>query len=253
MNDKISPLKAKPLRNPGQSLDEEIDRIVNDKALPYIVAPVMLVFMAAHEWWRWYKQAPYTPWVYTFMAIIAVAIAVKEIYKVRKKVRRLLQGRDGEKAVGQFLESLRKDGHQIFHDVVGEGFNIDHIVIGPRGVFTIETKTYSKPSRKKPVVELVGSKIKLNGQMMSKDPVKQIKAQAGWLKELIHNSTGRDIPVKPVLLFPGWYVEPNNQKSFLILNPKAFRKLIQFEPSQLSAEDVTLISFHLSRYIRSNN
>ena len=86
---------------------------------------------------------------------------------------------------------------------------------------------------------------------MSKDPVKQIKAQAWWLKELIHDSTGRDIPVKPVLLFPGWYVEPNNETEFLVLNPKAFKKLIRYEPARLSTEDVSLVSYHLSRYIRS--
>ncbi|MGD1866748.1 MAG: nuclease-related domain-containing protein [Phormidesmis sp.] len=36
----------------------------------------------------------------------------------------------------------------MFHDVVGKNFNIDHVVIGDTGIFTIETKTYRKPMRR---------------------------------------------------------------------------------------------------------
>jgi hypothetical protein len=60
-------------------------------------------------------------------------------------MRTLRQGIEGEKAVGQFLERLREQRYQVFHDLVGDGFNVDHVLIGPAGVFTIETKT-SSPS-----------------------------------------------------------------------------------------------------------
>lgn len=29
--------------------------------------------------------------------------------------------RDGERAVGEFLEKLRADGYQVFHDLMGDG------------------------------------------------------------------------------------------------------------------------------------
>jgi hypothetical protein len=34
-----SPLKAPPLRNPGQSLDEELQRLFVDSFLPYFLVP----------------------------------------------------------------------------------------------------------------------------------------------------------------------------------------------------------------------
>jgi hypothetical protein len=56
-------------------------------------------------------------------------------------------GRDGERAVGRTLERLVADGYHVFHDIVGPNWNIDHLMIGPGGIFTIETKTRSKLER----------------------------------------------------------------------------------------------------------
>ena len=47
--------------------------------------------------------------------------------------------------MGQLLENLRADGARVFHDLVGEGLNIDHVVVSPHGIFVLETKTWSKP------------------------------------------------------------------------------------------------------------
>ena len=38
------------------------------------------------------------------------------------------------------LEELRSEGYKPVHDIVGNGFNIDHVIVGPGGVFAIETK-----------------------------------------------------------------------------------------------------------------
>ena len=43
------------------------------------------------------------------------------------------------------LDPLREDGYRIFHGFPGgPNWNIDHIAIGPGGLFVIETKVRSK-------------------------------------------------------------------------------------------------------------
>ncbi|NTX07040.1 nuclease-related domain-containing protein [Myxococcus sp. CA040A] len=51
-------------------------------------------------------------------------------------------GADGEERVGDSLDQLRSAGWHVEHDVkVGaRGANVDHLVIGPPGVFVINTK-----------------------------------------------------------------------------------------------------------------
>jgi hypothetical protein len=46
--------------------------------------------------------------------------------------------------VGQYLETLRARGYRVLHDLIGDGFNVDHALIGPDSIFTVETKTYHK-------------------------------------------------------------------------------------------------------------
>lgn len=44
-----SPLKGRPLRNPGQSIEENIDRVVNDKATGWVLMVVMLLALTLME------------------------------------------------------------------------------------------------------------------------------------------------------------------------------------------------------------
>jgi hypothetical protein len=51
------------------------------------------------------------------------------------------QGAEGEEVVGKILEGLVEEGWCVIHDVSFGRGNIDHIVVGPGGIFTIETKS----------------------------------------------------------------------------------------------------------------
>jgi hypothetical protein len=62
-------------------------------------------------------------------------------------VERRDRGAMAEEHVGALLESLPHETWRIVHDVsLGRG-NVDHIAIGPPGVFTIETKSHPGPVR----------------------------------------------------------------------------------------------------------
>mgnify|MGYP000447730379 CR=1 FL=1 len=43
--------------------------------------------------------------------------------------------------VAEALAPLTVDGCRIFHDVPAAAFNLDHVIVGPTGVFALETKT----------------------------------------------------------------------------------------------------------------
>ncbi len=52
------------------------------------------------------------------------------------------QGAEGERKVGEILEGLQPAGWHVIHDVsLGHG-NIDHVLVGPGGAFTVETKSH---------------------------------------------------------------------------------------------------------------
>jgi hypothetical protein len=193
-----------------------------------------------------------SPVPFTVAAVLVVGYAAYRFHQVRPRMKALRQGQEGEKAVGQFLERLREDGFQVFHDVVGPGFNIDHVLIGPSGVFSVETKTRSKPERGNAEVTFDGASIRVAGQLPDRDPLAQAKAQARWLKAILAESTGRTPEVRPVVLFPGWFVNATaGQHDVWVLEPKALPAFLARQSARVDPEGVKLLSYHLSRFIRA--
>lgn len=218
---------------------------------PFLVAGAF--FMAATiKWMEEWTGASISPWVWTTLFLMALVFFIYRITSIMPIVRNLRQAEEGEKAVGQYLERLREQGYHVFHDVVGDNFNIDHVLIGPGGVFTIETKTWSKPARGEAKIEFDGLKLKAWGREPDRNPLIQARAQAGWLNALLKESIGQACSVKPVIVFPGWYIESSNKvkSSIWVLNPKALPTYLKNAPVQLKPDQVSQLSFHLSRFIR---
>jgi energy-coupling factor transporter transmembrane protein EcfT len=252
---RTSPLKDNPLRNPGQSLDEELQRLFEEDVHTWLLILILPLVFTAYEWWRSIFNSPPQPLLFLLLSIPVSGYAFFKLYVLVLKMRRLKMARDGEKAVGQYLSDLREKGYRVFHDIVGKGFNVDHVVICEKGIFTIETKTYSKSSSGKSIIYFDGETIKVKGKLMERDAVEQAKSQAYWIREVLQESTGKSFPVKPVVVFPGWYVERAKGKdtnALWVLNPKALPSFIGNEPQRIATEDVKLAAYHLSRYIRTS-
>ena len=191
-----------------------------------------------------------------FFSVVTIGASVYCLYrviKVRKRVRSLRLGRDGERAVGQTLDALKRKGYRIYHDLIGEGFNLDHVIISEHGVFSVETKTYSKPANGECKIFYSGEGISINGYKPDKKIIIQALAQKSWLEKHIATITGLKVSVKPVVVFPGWYIEnhQNNKNEVWVLEPKALPTYIENSPKIISEDEVKLISNHLSRYIRT--
>jgi Holliday junction resolvase len=62
-------------------------------------------------------------------------------------VERHDRGATGEEQVGALLDELAGAGWRVIHDAsLGHG-NVDHIAVGPGGLFTVETKSHPGPVR----------------------------------------------------------------------------------------------------------
>jgi hypothetical protein len=251
-NKKRSPLKSRALRVPGQSVDEKLWDVMLDNVLVPSLLALFLVLLALFEWVRFYFPNRLSPWILTAIAAAALLYCVFRVSRVWAQLKSLRQAREGERAVGQFLEQLRISGFEVLHDVLGDKFNLDHVLIGPKGVYTIETKTFSKAPHSK--VKFDGEVLLVDGWVPERDPVAQARAQANWLRGLLKESTGRAFKVRPVVLFPGWFVDhsPGAHRDVWVLNPKALLKFLENEQTAIASEDVKLAAYHLGRYVRAS-
>lgn len=250
---RTSPIKEKTLRHPGQSLDEKLDKIITEDVVGYYFLGTGFILWAGYEWLRYYFKSPPNPVLPTVLAMVVAPYCAYKLMKIYKETRLIIQGREGERAVGQYLESLRADGCIVFHDIIAENFNLDHVVVSKKGIYVIETKTYSKPEKGEAKILFDGEKLSIQGTSSYNQPVIQVNSASTWLKNTLNASTGKTFTVKPVILFPGWFVESTEQgkkSNTWVLNPKALPAYMRNQPEMISQEDTQMAVFHLCRYVR---
>jgi len=146
-----SPFSENFFRSPGESLNRQIAKI-NDEIIIHLVwmitIPLMLYAYYVSLLHFGTSKPPTTILVLTI--ILGIGFTVYCLINLLKhlNLRRSYQlGYEGEIAVGQELNQLMRDGYLVYHDFPAGKFNIDHIVVGPPGVFAIETKARSKPTQ----------------------------------------------------------------------------------------------------------
>jgi hypothetical protein len=113
-------------------------------------------------------------------------------------------GADGEETVGTRLEKLTKRGWHILHAVpVGSrGSDIDHVVIGWGGVYTLNTKTH--PGKK---VWVGAQAVRVDGQPVPY--LRNSRHEAERAGRLLSDAVGFTIPIQPVLVFLTGTLIPN--------------------------------------------
>jgi hypothetical protein len=66
-------------------------------------------------------------------------------FRPSEQARSWQRGAQGERRTARLLDRLTRDGYVVFHDlaVPGSPANVDHLVIGPTGVFLIDSKQWT--------------------------------------------------------------------------------------------------------------
>src|SRR5436189_80749 len=116
----------------------------------------------------------------------------------KKRQVRLPQVR--RRAGESLSEERRSEGYKPVHDIVGSGFNIDHVIVGPGGVFAIETKYRSGRGQ---ITFRSTEGLFVGERLEEKNCLKQARASAAAVRDLIQESCGRRVWVTPIVVFVG--------------------------------------------------
>jgi hypothetical protein len=142
-----------------------------------------------------------------------------------------LKGARGERSVGEILEGL-DDRYRVHHGIdTGRG-NVDHVVIGPTGVFAIETKNVAGR------FELRHGRITHNGYD-GWDIVIQARAEAMAIRDRLREA-GLDQWVEAVVASTKAHIEDDRLQveNVTFLPASALRPFIETRRIRLSAADV---------------
>lgn len=224
------PFTDLPLRPAGESLRLRIDDLADEQmstVLIALIAPVfaLLFITILPPQYRLYGVGA------AFIVLSAVSFLVGR--DVTKGFRNLWNHKlafTGERVVGEELNQLLADGCHVFHDLPFDGFNIDHVIVGPSGVYAVETKTRRKPKENG---KKAGHKVEFDGASLTFEKIgrdvkaaAQAKANAQSLSKWLSGETGDKIFVRGIVTIPGWWVDDSTQYPVWVLNPKRIQVFV---------------------------
>jgi Nuclease-related domain len=202
-----------------------------------------------------------------FWIPIVLGLLITSFFALRawRQVLRLANhrlGLLGEQLVGQILDRACSDTVRVFHDleIIEPGkkpWNIDHVVLTTAGVFTIETKTRRKP-KALPAGGQKGHQVIFDGQQLlfpapmqaDRHGLDQAQGNASWLASKLTALNGSPIPVSPVLVLPGWWVEAKGKGPVAVFNPKSLPSFFKGRAAVLTSAQFNAINAQLEERCR---
>jgi len=188
----------------------------------------------------WAKFLPYpTIWLYVAL-ILLFGITLRELKAFTK-------GAEGEQKVRRILKNLPPNYSTLSDFVNGQKGNIDFVVVGPTGVFTIEAKNYRGGN-----ITFQNGVLYRNDYPFKKDVLKQTYAESKYLSEYLYKSLGLSFPVTPILVFTNPYTKlrfglhPVN--GVYVIGTSWLIKLIQQRQPTLNPDHCTKIKNEIKKY-----
>ena len=180
-----------------------------------------------------------------------------EVLELRADAERKRLGLRGEQAVAEALHSpeVAGKGYFTFHDVPSDvGGNIDHVVIGPGGVFVVETKTRSQQrpaeGKKRNRLEFDGKTTTFPTGKWDANASAQVQRNAervqSWLQRAVASAT-----VEPLLVFPGWEVFLTRRSELKAMSSRSFRFHFKDLPPRFSDPELAAMRAVLDKRTRS--
>lgn len=257
-----APLEFKLLRSPGETLRRRINALDEEFTLQVILTAIAPVLVAGGIFFAFAKLLP--KHAILDLSVGALTLAFGVVFAGWRILKQLFLRRDcllgylGERAVAEELQPLAIEGYRIFHDLpVKESdrtFNLDHVVVGPSGLFAIETKT----RRKRPARPgFKDYEVTYDGKQLiwpwGEDDfgLDQAEAEARWLTQWIHKATGLSVTARPILALPGWYVVNRAYGPILVVNHKNLPSFIRGRGERMLSDDqIDLIARQLDQRCR---
>lgn len=256
------PQQEKLLRPAGYSLQLKLDDLLGSILQNLLGAVVMLLtclvgIVGAAIFWGGRGPAGYI-FFFCSLGVVASGAGIGLMIRAWRKtleVRNTRLGLRGEQAVAEVLHEVFDAGYRVFHDLQPRGtWNIDHVIVGPRGVFLIETKARRRRPAKREQPKHV---VVYDGRALTfpcgtdKKAVVQAQRNADWLADFLSKKTCELVPVNAIVVIPGWYTENKGNYPVKVMNTNYLRSFLRKQPERIDPAQVRRIVAALDEQCRT--
>ncbi len=159
---------------------------------------------------------------------------------------------DAKALVAKHVDDLRGRGYSVFSDCRLNDTLFDHILIGPKGVFTVQAfvggGAYQADLNAFATVTYDGRTLFFPSEE-NHDSVERAGMEAEMLSEWLSQTLELPLAARAVMALPGWQVKRTSAEGISVINPTQFEALFQHvRPRPLSTDVVV----HLTEQVRQH-
>lgn len=222
-----SPFDAHLLREPGQALRNRLDQAFSSLFLNGALGPIVVIAPLVYGMGRM-LFTDHENWLeWTLYGLLCTALVLLYSFLLMRDyqcIRQIKLGLACELAVSQELERLiRPEAHPYFvlHDIPTDTYTIDHVAVTPHGVFVIETRARAHPldasGTPRRAVAVEKERLRFPG-WSERHPLRKTRQAATWLRHWLQREHAIQVPVRGVLILPGWEIDTTQAPTDLLVS-----------------------------------
>jgi hypothetical protein len=140
------------------------------------------------------------------LALLALMLLVSRVARALPRLRILMEERSQGLQFSIALDKSAEGVGVVYHLVRGIGFEVDHVLVMPAGIFAISVEVIHQPAGHEASALFDGEFLHIEGAYALREPVARSKVVAKCLAEVIKEWAGFSYKVRPVLIVPGWTI-----------------------------------------------
>ena len=223
----------------------ESTRKMQASRMAVALAILLLIWLAIFAYSRNVKTVMSFGLIGTLVAgglfLVVIKLLEKKGNVTLKHAKQAERGAIAEEKTGAIIEGL-PEGNFIIHDFnTGRG-NIDHILVGPKGVFTLEVKSH------RGTVTFDNGSLLRDGKAFEKDFLKQAWAECFAVREILAKWDIKEPNAEPLIIFSNAFVKVRGKANGVaVINLKFLPSYLERSQDRLTEGEAGRIFNRLRR------
>jgi hypothetical protein len=228
-----------------QSRRNEIDRLRDERLLPLLLFMFAFWLVCAVEWTQTIAGTAPDPRFWTLLSLIVTLYGGVQVFRLHGRLGHVATSKQANQKVFEILDRIRSKGFVAFHGLAGTSRNIDHVVVGPTGVYTIESKARSGSGT---IDYRSDDELVFAGRIKDGRPLHQARSSAHAVQTRLNENLDESYRVKALVVFLGdWRVHREREDfSVEVTTADQLEDYFDTQPPELTSKEIAQICSRLN-------
>jgi len=159
-----------------------------------------------------------------------------------------------KKMVDEAVAPLTQRGHLIFRNFSADGLSVDHLIVGPKGIFALQTLVRPvsvKPNQPHDTMVTYDGRTLFFPNGKEHLSVDQATSCAETLSQWLSERIDAPVAARAIIALPGWQIKRISAEGISVINPSQMEALFQYIKARpLSNSVIEQIADQIEQHVK---